>query len=162
MMRQFVFCGIGLAALGTAAVADSFVSGQMANGTACFARIYSPEHLRAHPVQRVTRIALGPDDDALIPFASEDIRLRLTLGLRDIKDEFGAVAYCRDTGTDLRCDLEGDAGNFVLQPAANGAVMLRVADLGLTLEGRETAEFIDPVAGDDKEFLLPPSKGNCP
>ena len=124
----------------------------------CYARIYSAEHLAAHPAQQVTGISVSPVADYADPF----LGLFLKLTLRNVPGgAFEAYASCENEGGDtLFCLLEGDAGGFQITPAKKGAILLEVSSLGMTFENDEVFATLEAKSGDDRNFLLVPT--NCP
>lgn len=123
-------------------------------GKTCYARDYSAAHLAGHPQQRVSSIALTPDDAV-----SPDPRLELwvTITLRDQPGEqYLALAVCENSGDTVYCGLEGDAGGFTVEPAKGGAVLVRVTREGMSFEGENGFVTLESNRGDDRSFLLQP------
>lgn len=119
----------------------------------CYLRHYSRDHLASHPQQRVEDILIGPwapgrDDPRYLV-------LKLAVSLRDRPGLFWGVAFCENTGGDLSCGLEGDAGHFTLSPEGNGALRLSVGRHGLLFEGETEMIEISGTTGDDRVFLMP-------
>lgn len=81
---------------------------------ACCSRTYAPEHLAAHPAQRVTRISVSPSPGLAEPFLGRHITLRLR-GVPGGAHE--AYAACENEAGHLYCTMEGDAGGFRIDPA---------------------------------------------
>jgi hypothetical protein len=120
----------------------------------CYARDYDAAHLASHPVQRVTSLALSPDRTAV-----GEIYLWLWISgtIRGTGDRLEALAACEPIGAYLECSMEGDAGEFSIKPAANGAILLEVGPYGMTFEIGGDAVTFDPDRGDDRSFLLRPT-----
>lgn len=123
-------------------------------GKTCYAREYTPDHLAAHPQQRVTSIALTP-----APEVTKDPRLEVwvTVTLRGQPGErYEALAICENTGDTLYCGLEGDAGGFTVTPAKGRAVLVSVTRHGMSFEGETGFVTLEKARGDDRSFLLQP------
>ncbi|MES2540716.1 MAG: hypothetical protein V4720_05055 [Pseudomonadota bacterium] len=121
----------------------------------CYARIYAPEHLAAHPKQRVTEMRLSPD----VQIAAPLLALHIEVTLRGTPGgAFEFYGYCENEGeTTLYCAMEGDAGGFTLTPARSGAVLLTVSSLGMSFENDAGFVTLEHKKGDDRTFLLQPS-----
>lgn len=121
----------------------------------CYAREYDRAHLAAHPDQRVTSVALTPDQaaptDALFP-------LWVVVTHRDQPGKLEALAYCENIEDTLYCGMEGDAGAFSIAPAREGAVLLSVARGGMGFEGETGFVRLEADRGDDRTFLLYPAR----
>lgn len=148
MKRSIGFVSVALIAAAPASAIELFPG-----GIGCFQRDYSPEHLARHPMQMVTAMRLtGPPADAVIG----DFALDLSMSLRDDGEIYSGIAYCEPAGPGLSCGLEGDAGNFTIFAAGAGAIMLRIGNGGIVLEGTRRFVELSGTSGDDREFLLRP------
>ena len=118
----------------------------------CFIRDYSTDHLAKHPDQLVRHISLAP-----VPLANPPgiLLLNLTVNLRGSDYYYSSFAYCHGEGVGMQCDLEGDAGSFVLEPAKNGALRLTLTRDGVSFEGATAFVELSGTSGDDRQFLLP-------
>ncbi len=156
-MRPFLF---PLLLIATPALAQSPRDTMFPSDATCYLRHYTAAHLASHPAQRVTDIALGPDQPSLNP---QELTLRLGVSLRGTSDYFLSYAYCENTGGALSCHLEGDAGWFTLEPAANGGLLMTTGRGGIGFEGAEGMFQIGGSASDDNSFLIPPVPADsCP
>ena len=124
-------------------------------GAVCFVRHYSAEHLAGHPQQQVTRIGVVLDRSQ----AESDPVLRLEFGLRPGQRRAVAMAYCLPDGLNFDCDVEGDAGNFRIEPGKGGALRLSVGARGIGLEDDQGFVTLAADRGDDRVFLIPPQDG---
>ncbi len=108
----------------------------------CYARIYAPEHLAAHPKQRVTEMRLSPD----VQIAAPLLALHIEVTLRGTPGgAFEFYGYCENEGeATLYCAMEGDAGGFTLT-------------LGMSFENDAGFVTLEHKKGDDRTFLLQPS-----
>lgn len=141
--------------LATPLLAKSPQEQMFPDSASCYARSYTAEHLATHPAQQVTGISVSPVPD----FAEPLLGLFLTLDLRNVPGGgFEAYAACENEGDDtLFCRLEGDAGGFQITPAKDGAILIEVSTLGMTLENEDVFVTIKEKTGDDRSFLLPPT-----
>ncbi|MEQ1716122.1 MAG: hypothetical protein ABL907_09085 [Hyphomicrobium sp.] len=131
----------------------------LANGTPCYARSYTAEHLKAHPEQKVRKIELDMDrtNAAGKPMTEEAMELGFGVQLKTSPEWYTNVAICKSAGAEIQCFLEGDGGRFRLTAAEDGALKLETGDYGIAMEG--TKDFIDLPGdkGDDRVFLLYPA-----
>ncbi|MCB6177013.1 hypothetical protein LHP98_02570 [Rhodobacter sp. Har01] len=158
-MTRFLALAVLLAA--TPAVAKSPRDQMFPTDSSCYLRQYTLSHLASHPAQRVRQIALGP----WAPEAGHQryVALRVAVGLRGTAERFQGVAYCENEADHLFCQMEGDAGSFVLEPRPNGAVRMTLTRAGIGFEGNQDFVEISGTSGDDRVFLLPPvAAGACP
>ena len=126
----------------------------------CYLRHYDAAHLAKHPVQQVTMMALGPDHTDPASNDGRDLHLRLQFSLRS-GGPYSATAYCGEAGQTLACSIEGDGGEFVLEPARNGALRLSLTGWGIGIEGDRDFAELSADRGDDRVFLLPAASA-CP
>lgn len=156
-MRPFLF---PLLLIATPALAQSPRDLMFPSDATCYLRHYTAAHLASHPAQRVTDIALGPDQPS---WNAQELTLRLGVSLRGTSDYFLSYAYCENTGGALSCHLEGDAGWFTLEPAAKGGLVMTTGRGGIGFEGAEGMFLIGGSASDDNSFLIPPVPADsCP
>jgi len=141
------------------ATAENAIARFFPDEASCYGRSYSPDHLKSHPQQRVTAMAVSPD------FAIDDpmIGLWFATSLRGVPGgNFEAYAYCENGGPDqLLCGMEGDAGSFSISPAKNGAILVEVGRYGIGLEADTGFVTLESQQGDDRSFILQPLS-NCP
>lgn len=123
----------------------------------CYQRDYSASHLAGHPQQRVTKIVL-----AAAPTVPQDpwpaVRLQVTLRGAD-GGMAEAMAYCENIEATLFCGMEGDAGTFAIEAAANGAILVKTGRDGMSLETESGFVTLEQKRGDDRSFLLYPATG---
>lgn len=118
---------------------------------ACFARTYTPAHLRSHPRQTVRFVYLREPGAEWRPTQTPG-HFNLAFGLRLVghRDTYSGVAICTPNGAGATCDVEGDGGSFTV--ARSGAT-LRMEVSRLELEGAH--DFTDDIArGDNRVMLL--------
>lgn len=128
-------------------------------GNSCYQRVYSDEHLAAHPQQRVTAMTIAADPEMPAnpwPAVALNVRLRGSDG-----GSAQAVAWCENTGDTLFCMMEGDAGAFSIAPAKGSAVLVTVSRDGMGFETETGFVTLEAKRGDDRSFLLRPVDG-CP
>ncbi|BCW87827.1 hypothetical protein sos41_09580 [Alphaproteobacteria bacterium SO-S41] len=135
----------------------------------CLARTYDAAHLKAHPKQKVSAIALAYEPTELIVDSDGRNRfgyiLSATLtGLRPVIANSG-TCHAGKAADELICELEGDGGVVTLTKQADGKVLLSNADY-FTLINDEAAmagkgeEYVHIESKDDQAaFLLETSKG---
>lgn len=128
----------------------------VADGEPCYARTYSPDHLKAHPAQRVTDIEidmtkLNPDGN---PITEQNIELGFGIKVKDRPDWYTNVALCKSAGASIDCFLEGDGGKFVLESANGQNLKLTTGDYGIAIEGAEDFLELSGDKGDDRVFIL--------
>lgn len=121
------------------------------DGSGCFLRQYSNDHLAKHPQQMVSMIAIGRTD-----YAPMDVEqpMRMMVMFRT-GDYATTLAWCRESGPGMVCQTEGDGGAFSLEGRTKGAVVLRPMG-DLVIEGAEEFHMLSATSGDDREFLIPP------
>ena len=125
----------------------------------CYGRSYSADHLKSHPEQRVTALAIAPDFAIDHPM----IGLWIVGSVRGVPDDdIERYAYCENGAPgQLDCGMEGDAGSFTLSAAKNGGVLIEVGRYGMSFEGSSDFVTLDSHRGDDRSFILQPMS-NCP
>ncbi|WP_422041394.1 hypothetical protein [Roseibium sp.] len=127
------------------AEAEGFAE-RFANG-ACYSRVYSTDHLAAHPGQQVARIwftadpTMRPDDYAIV--------LKFAFTLRDGRF-YQSFAYCRADGS---CGTEGDGGRIRFTLRGQN-LRMSIVDY-LIVEGEDFSP--DLMQSDDRVFLLYPA-----
>ena len=163
MVSRFILCLALLTACpfacGTAALAEGLQKNlggprffdPATGGSLCYLRRYSVDHLNQHPDQRVAAMGL-----ALMPEVRDQTILILYVRVRSSVETAVAAAYCAAQVDGLDCQLTGDAGQFSLTAARNGALRLTVAARGISFEGRRDFITLKGTTGDDRVFLLPP------
>jgi hypothetical protein len=124
------------------------------DAASCYERVYVQGHLADHPAQRVTRMALVPEDR----HGESVLGLWVSVTLRGVPGgDFDALAYCENNASVLYCAMEGDAGSFQIQEAKNGAVLVSVSSYGMGFENDQGFVTLARTAGDDRSFLLQPA-----
>lgn len=126
----------------------------------CYGREYSPEHLKAHPQQKVEKIyinrALPRQEKAWLgdtPLEKPVRVMRLLFSVRGQDQLWEEFAGCELEGSKVECSMECDAGQFSITARADGKILLTAtsdewyADCG---EGERTFNT-EP---DDKAFLM--------
>ncbi|MCW2274886.1 hypothetical protein GJ654_11035 [Rhodoblastus acidophilus] len=131
----------------------------------CFARHYDPDHLRAHPRQKVTDLTLllrvrGYDKTGETATAdAERIAYEFALSARRRADRKALTATGDCAGAEkARCAVECDGGGFDLAKSGEG-VALKLSGEGVGLENdcdTSRGVFIAPGA-DDRVFQLEPA-----
>lgn len=96
-----------------------------ANPPACYARIYEPEHLAAHPRQRLESFILRAEPEAEAA-AAPAVALAFAFTLKGDPNTYEGLAFCDDRRAGADCAVEGDGGGFALR-ASDGALLLTVA-----------------------------------
>lgn len=170
MTRSLIACarGFTLAAVGLLACsgvqageASLFASHfeSVAQGEPCYARVYTAEHLKAHPDQHVGAIELDmlKVNASGNPITEENIELGFGLKLKDKPDWYTGLAICKGAGAQIDCFLEGDGGSFTLSAAGGGSLKLATGETGIALEGAEDVVEIAGDKGDDRVFVLAPA-----
>lgn len=123
-----------------------------ASNGACYLRQYSDSHMADHPNQLVTQIAVGPDYDTWADAKGSILRLRIEV--QSGVEVPLTYAYCEDSADAMICGLEGDAGGFILRPR-DGAILLEVADMGMSFDTMGGFLTLSGTEGDDRSFLIP-------
>ncbi len=126
----------------------------------CYARSYTPAHLRANPDQTVRSFYLGPASPAAQRAARGRIAISFGMRLIGRPGPYSGMAECRPHFDTLRCGVEGDGGTFVLSQMPRGR--LQVVVERLEVEG--SRDFSGNIAdGDNLVMLLfPAPRGACP
>jgi hypothetical protein len=153
MVIRSVLCA-ALLILATPLSAKSPQGLMFPDGTSCYSRKYSDEHLSSHPAQRVTTMSVSPAFD----YADPLLGLYLTVQLRGVPGgAFEAYAACENEGgSTLYCVMEGDAGAFQITPAKNGGILIEVSRLGMGFENETGFATLEAKSGDDRSFILRP------
>lgn len=120
---------------------------------ACFQRHYDAAHLKKHPQQQVSDIALTPAEGQAV---STSLVVDISVKLRGVVESYIGSAYCEPDAVGLSCGMEGDAGAFSLTLREGGALLLKVSHLGMSFEGAQDFLTISGSSGDDREFLMQP------
>lgn len=120
----------------------------------CFVRSYSEQHLKDHPQQQVTYIALSPSP---LSDGGAVEEIDLFIQVRSTDYQYHALAYCQPIAGGSLCSIEGDGGQFTLTPAKGRDLYLTVQPGGLGLEGQTETLRIEADRGDDRKFRIPPT-----
>jgi len=141
---------------------------------ACFVRRYDTEHMKQHPLQKVTVMKLlitsekTPDDKYL------DYSFRLGVNFHDRPGNFDSSGECGHapgvralnqdtdlpvvTGIDFNCNVDCDGGGIAVDLAKdNGSVIVKLEDRIRIWKGRDSDEAaVTALKGgaDDKMFRL--------
>ena len=127
-----------------------------AGGSECYVRRYSAIHLASHPQQRVTQIGVTRD----LTLLDGGVDLQIEVRLRG--DRVAQLtSYCLETDSALDCEIEGDAGNFRVEPAKDDALRLIVGARGIGLEDDQGFVTLRADRGDDRVFLIPPQDNSA-
>jgi hypothetical protein len=127
-------------------------------GTACFERIYDAAHLNAHPMQQVTHITLihEPSADAK-PEAEEPLYVSIEITVRGNAEIYALGGRCEPQGNGLLCAPSWEAGSFLVEPSADGTLMVTNKSMMFN-PSNSAAEEVAPGAlqlkGDDKAWKL--------
>lgn len=149
----------------------------------CYARTYDEAHMKAHPKQKVTGIALAYVPEKMFPEIEEPQKMWdqyadypafsaiLAVTMKGKEGFLLGGAYCR-TGSSkmLECGIEGDGGTFTVLLQDDGRVKLVNNDQGgftVTEPGRgmeeEGGEYvtIDPKDDHDAFLMAAQTGGLC-
>jgi hypothetical protein len=170
IFRLSVFAFLAAAALGPALAGDAPAKGNFyeqyfsvfKHGRLCYGRTYDDAHLIEHTEQRVRSIEIEMTKDNASGVANQPERFELGFGLmlRTSPEWYGQAAICKATDIGADCYLEGDGGLFKLTPA-DGGLRLETGDYGISLEGSKDFMSLSGTEGDDRVFLLKPSREEC-
>lgn len=122
----------------------------------CYERKYGAGHVRLHPEQRVTRIAVYPDPVRNAPRFAVELRL----GVRGISAGATGVAFevhavcANDGASTMYCAMEGDAGGA--RSLRNSSTLLTVGNRGISFENEAGFVTLERESGDDRSFILRP------
>ncbi len=116
------------------------------NEKACYARLYTKEHLKKHPKQKVEEITIRQVSEPWADLKQDKIPFDIKLGLttKDSPDLLSEIASCETDGDTATCHLYGP-------PGVNRGVLKLSAKDKDTLIVRSNA-FI--LVGDDKEYVF--------
>ena len=145
--------GLALAAAGLMATAPAeaaTILDLFSRSGACFARTYTPAHLRQHPRQTI-RFFYVREPGAEWRATQSPGHFNLAFGLRLVghRDTYSGMAICTPNGSGAQCDVEGDGGAFTM---SQSGPRLRIAFSRLELEGPH--DFTGPVTDDNRVVLL--------
>ncbi|ORE89900.1 hypothetical protein [Aurantimonas sp. 22II-16-19i] len=142
----------------------------------CFARSYSPEHMRSHPRQTVTDIAViyrpvlvldgveTPQWDASGPTTLINVAIAVRVRGGPPAPMLG-FGYCQPTSRDkLDCGIDEDGGQFSLRRTKGGYMLenpdrLLVMPAGSRNDDGTSHSVTIARADDNGEFLVKPGKG---
>jgi hypothetical protein len=117
---------------------------------ACFARVYDPAHLAAHPRQTVTRFALSdPGADWRATQTPGHFNLAFGFQLTSGADVYSGVGICQPDSERVNCDIEGDGGSFSITANGDG---LRITVSRMQVEGQN--DFSPDLAEADNRIML--------
>lgn len=150
---------LGICAIAFVGIAPA-AADPVASGT-CYARSYTAAHLKANPRQKVRSITLRQLDKAQAGvIAPGKTALLVGFRFRNNSGHFQRYAECDSQGASLACNMEGDAGAFVLETSARGGLRLQ-ATRRLGVEGDTMIEFGGRVSDDNVFLLRPAAAGAC-
>jgi len=137
----------------------------------CFARTYSKDHLKKHPRQQVSYIAV----DHLIDkkTARESLQqyvetngsfgMGIRVRFRDSGQNWSEALYCERVGDHLRCGVECDGGGLTIHARGKDKILIKTEKFGFRVmadggcgdagDGDDTVRYINRKS-DDKVFLL--------
>lgn len=125
-------------------------------GSSCYARRYDARHLRKHPRQTVTFLAISRRAKGGVE-ADGRVVLRLEAEVRGKRERFEGSIYCKPVAAGSRCHVEGDGGSLMLT-SDNGRLRVEPGEQGIGLEGSVFISF-GAAASDDRVLLLDRSEG---
>jgi hypothetical protein len=133
--------------------------------SACFERIYDSEHLNAHPMQQVTRITLIHERGAdAKPEAEEPLYVSIEITVRGNAEVYRLGGLCEPQGKGVRCTPEWEAGSFLVEAVADGALLVTNKSMMFNPDN-SAAEEVAPGAiqlrGDDRAWKLFPGGPQC-
>lgn len=133
----------------------------------CFGRVYTAEHLKKNPKQKVAEIALShfPNRQELLgmdsPFQpypdTPKLVLRVSVLMRGVAPYepdavWSEAATCDPAGNRLHCRIECDAGDFFVEEKRDGIVITGGSDLYFTQ--CDAGERVLERQPDDMTFVL--------
>jgi hypothetical protein len=132
--------------------------------SACFARRYDAAHLKAHPVQQVTSLALRiryhrHAPDAANPAGQRNYYFTLAATTREREAPRLSSGECSAPGASIVCAVECDGGGFRLLREGPGSLLLdltRFGRLRLSRSCQEGDEAELTPGRDDRRFRLEP------
>lgn len=135
--------------------------------SACFARRYDAAHLKAHPAQTVTAMAVQiryhrHEPDGTYPEGQRNYYFTLSASLRGRKTALTSSGECGPRDGAVVCMVECDGGGFALRREAKGSVLLDLTRFGrLRLsQGCDEGDARELTPGqDDRRFRLDPADG---
>lgn len=134
----------------------------------CYGRVYSSEHLRKHPRQKVREITLShfPNRQEMLgmdsPYQPYPDTPRLVLRISVLVDGesyhdasvWTDEALCEPDGKRLHCSLECDAGRFYVESRKGSLLITGGGDL--YFDQCDSGQKVLMRQPDDKSFLLHP------
>jgi hypothetical protein len=130
-----------------------------AGGTPCYARQYTAAHLAKNPKQQVTAFEI--DFEPANPDGVLNTAKRFELGVgvqkRGSAEWFTNAGYCTMRAGGFDCGLDGDGGQFRLQPASGGRLRLELTRDTMGFEGENSFFEFGGKISDDNVFLLSPA-----
>ncbi len=149
--------GLAVSIASAQEILSSTLSTDLKYADTCFSRIYSSSHLRSHPRQVTTQIALAALDRPkgqvnLPPNVSEFL---IGIRTRDTSIWKTKIAYCEfnsGNGPSM-CQIESDGGSFRLTNRPDGTVLIRTTG-AIRLGSEENLIEIGGDGSDDNTFIL--------
>ncbi|MFT3811437.1 MAG: hypothetical protein QM698_16110 [Micropepsaceae bacterium] len=145
----------------------------------CYARTYDDAHMKAHPKQKVTGIALTYVPEKMFPEIEQPQKMwdqyadypafsaNIVVTLKGKQGFLLGGAYCR-TGSSkmLECGIEGDGGMFNVLLQEDGRVKLvndqggfTVSEPGVGMEEEDSEHYPIEPKDDHDAFLMSAEKG---
>ena len=125
----------------------------------CYARVYSPEHLKKHPKQQVTEISFRlayyrhePDD--FFPKGQRNYYFAMLAKQRGSDRTLTAIGECGPGGDRISCGVECDGGGVTVTRRPGDKILISLGRIRMSA-GCDEGDAVDLEAGeDDREFLL--------
>ena len=141
------------------------------NRSACFARRYDAAHLKAHPAQKVTAVAVRilyhrHEADGTFTAGQRNYYFTLTANLRGRKAALTSSGECGPRDGAIVCMVECDGGGFALSRGTHGSVLLDLTRFGRLRLSRgcdeDDARELEPGQDDKRFWLHPAGDASCP
>lgn len=143
--------GLAMPALAQSPFAATFGA---AGNSGCYTRAYDAAHLKAHPRQRVTSIAIAYRPVMQSKQRSTAAKFEVAVGLRVKGDRelYARVGYCQPSSGGFTCSLESDGGHITL--TLDGSRGLRLTTTSIRIEGNKRFIEVGGAASDDSNFAM--------
>lgn len=128
----------------------------------CYARVYTAEHLKAHPEQTVTEMAFRlayyrHEPDEYYKEGQRNYYFALLAKRRGSSRTLTALGECTPSGDRIACGVECDGGGVVVSRRPPDRILVSLGENGRIRmsEGCDEEDAVDLESGkDDREFLL--------
>ena len=125
----------------------------------CYARVYSPEHLKKHPRQQVTEVGFRlayyrhePDD--FFPKGQRNYYFAMLAKQRGSDRTLTAMGECSPDGDRISCGVECDGGGVTVSRRPSDRILISLDRIRMSA-GCDEEDAVDVEGGaDDREFLL--------